>query len=224
MIPALTIEHLLISTGVVILVKDFALRIEQGDRVVVLGQAEQHRALAQALLGGLPAAYVVLGSVTVLGNRVAIGRGTRPSEVAGLPGAGLPLLEQRSLGDQLTQTRHRHGARAGGRSTDSAEQLLHSLGTHDPDSLLQAGAGEVSVEDGVRLQVAVSLARRPKLVIVDLAAVPAGQRLRDDVLSALSGYSERANASIVFLADEPINVVFPHHLVAIEPRDDAGDT
>jgi peptide/nickel transport system ATP-binding protein len=162
--------------GQVIALDGFSASVAPGEVVALVGESGSGKSTAAlAVLGLLPAAARMTGTVTLAGRDVAGLRGEPLRQVRGRD-AGMVFQEPMTalnpllrIGVQLAEAIRNHDpARAKLASYQPAcAALLHRVGLPEPEARLRQYPHQLSGGQRQRVMIAIAIAARPKLIVAD---------------------------------------------------------
>jgi peptide/nickel transport system ATP-binding protein len=178
--PVLDIRDLRVSYGTgpgrITALDGFAATVAPGEVVALVGESGSGKTTAAlAVLGLLPAAAQVTGSVTLAGHDIAGLRGEPLRQVRGRD-AGMVFQEPMTalnpllrIGVQLAEAIRNHDPAPAGLASyaPACAALLDRVGLPDPATRLRQYPHQLSGGQRQRVMIAIAIAARPRLIVAD---------------------------------------------------------
>lgn len=213
--PALRIEHLRVRTADgLVLVDDLSLEAAAGSRIALIGESGSGKSLTSlAIMGLLPDGITATGSIRVAGHEM-VGvadadarsvRGRRAGIVFQEPLTALDPLAR--LGDQLGEAVSRAAGARSQRMSRSARRAavrsaLEDVRLSDPDRIARAYPHEASGGQRQRVAIAMALAARPDLLILDEPTTALDVTVQAEVLELLRGVVAGSGMATLFVSHD----------------------
>jgi ABC-type glutathione transport system ATPase component len=182
-----------------------ALHIRRGEIVGLVGESGAGKStLAKALIGLLPASFVVRGSIEFFGHQLlelndSAFRRFRGSQIAII--AQDPALNPViRAGDQIVEVLRAHSG--GGRAAHKGKAiaLLRDLAFIDTGRVYSAFPHQLSGGERQRIAIAQALVCQPSLVIADEPASALEQTGRAAVVDLLDRYRKECNTAVLLIS------------------------
>ncbi|HWN35049.1 MAG TPA: ABC transporter ATP-binding protein [Pseudonocardia sp.] len=178
--PVLDIRDLRVTygdgPGRVAALDGFSVTVAPGEVVALVGESGSGKSTAAlAVLGLLPAAARVTGTVTLAGRDIAGLRGEPLRQVRGRD-AGMVFQEPMTalnpllrIGVQLAEAIRNHDPAPAKLASyqPACAALLHRVGVPDPQTRLRQYPHQLSGGQRQRVMIAIAIAARPKLIVAD---------------------------------------------------------
>lgn len=193
--------------------------VEPGQVVGLLGESGSGKLVtARAVMRSLPVRGVqITGSVTLDGADLLVVSARKRRDAAGGVARGVAMVFRESeLSPGI-----RIGVQLGGRRAEAAD-LLHRVGIPDPARYLDAYPRQVGPGLRQRALVAIALAGRPRLLIVDEPASAREVTVRAQVLDLLRRLARESGIGLMVVTDdvgvaarmcETVNVLYAGRIV-----------
>lgn len=163
------------DNGEIVAVKDFSIKIHEGEIVGLVGETGSGKSTAALALQGLvrPPGKVAAGSVSFVGKDLLTMKESERRAIRGRDigmivqdpkGALNPMLR---VGDQICNVYRSHHRVSYTEARGHAISMLKLVGINDPERRINAYPHELSGGMAQRVLIAIALSSRPKLLIAD---------------------------------------------------------
>lgn len=206
----LVVRNLQISTGGTVLVDDATLAIRAGETVAVVGESGCGKTLTALAVLGLPPEGVQVTSGSVVFDGVDLTHGG-PRAYRSVRGGGIAYIAQDALGSldpthsvesHLIEVVRLHDKVTRARARDRATELLQQVRIPDPARVLRAYPHEVSGGMAQRINIAIALAGRPKLLIADEPTTALDVTVQAEVLRLLKELRDETGMAILLITHD----------------------
>ncbi|MET7730391.1 dipeptide/oligopeptide/nickel ABC transporter permease/ATP-binding protein [Streptomyces sp. NPDC005402] len=192
------------------LVSDVTFSIGAGETVAVVGESGCGKSMtALALLGLLPDGVDVTGGgVFYRGTDLVAGgprayRAVRGSGIAYVAQDALGSLDPtHTVGSHLKEVVRRHERLSGPATRARAAELLHQVKLHNVDRVLASYPHEISGGMAQRVNIALALAGRPKLVIADEPTTALDVTVQAEILALLRELQQSTGMAILLITHD----------------------
>ncbi|HEX2298839.1 MAG TPA: ATP-binding cassette domain-containing protein, partial [Pseudonocardiaceae bacterium] len=203
----LAVRGLVVEIGGHRLLDGIDLDVGPQERVALLGASGSGKSLtAAAVLGRLPHGATALGSVRVRGAEVlgvpAARRGRSAGVAAVFQDSRTALNPLVRTGAQLVAPLRHHGGLTPEQASSAAVELLAAVGLDDPLRVLRAFPGELSGGQRQRVCIALALACRPQLLLVDEPTTALDVVSQHQVLQVLHERMAASDAGLLFITHD----------------------
>ena len=206
----LVVRGLEISTGRTVLVDDATFSIKAGETVAVVGESGCGKTLtALAVLGLAPEGVQVTGGQVVfdgvdltVGGAAAYQR-VRGSGIAYVAQDALGSLDPtHSVGSHLVEVIRVHDKVSKSAARSRADELLRQVRIAEPDRVFRAYPHEVSGGMAQRVNIAIALAGRPKLLVADEPTTALDVTVQAEVLRLLRELRDDTGMAILLITHD----------------------
>lgn len=210
----LRVSSLTVRIGGVSVVSDFSFGLEPGQRIGLIGESGSGKTMtALAILGLLPPSLAASGSITLEGQEVV---GTPDSELIALRGPVVAMVFQEPLtaldplmraGNLIAESIRRTERRRGNRFTRSelnhrVISALEEVAIPDPERVRRAFPHELSGGQRQRVALAMALACRPRLLIVDEPTTALDVTVQAEIVDLLQRVVNERNMALLFIGHD----------------------
>ncbi|MCX3062214.1 ABC transporter ATP-binding protein [Streptomyces beihaiensis] len=203
--------------GLVRAVRGVSYRLERGAGLGIVGESGSGKSVtALAVMGLLPAAAKVTGSVRYRGSELLGLSDTRLSDIRG---SGIAMIFQdpmtslnpvHTVGAQIIEGLLRHNPDMSKRAArDRAVELLGTVGIPHPDRRADSYPHELSGGMRQRVVIAIAMANDPAVIIADEPTTALDVTVQAQVLEALETAREETGAALVLITHD-LGVVAGH--------------
>ncbi|MGW1671222.1 dipeptide/oligopeptide/nickel ABC transporter permease/ATP-binding protein [Streptomyces sp. NPDC002324] len=192
------------------LVSDVTFSIGAGETVAVVGESGCGKSMtALAVLGLLPDGVDVTGGEVVHRGTDLVAGG--PSAYRAVRGSGIAYIAQDALGSldpthtvgsHLKEVIRRHERLSGPATRARAAELLHQVKLHNVDRVLASYPHEISGGMAQRVNIALALAGRPKLVIADEPTTALDVTVQAEILALLRELQQSTGMAILLITHD----------------------
>lgn len=193
--------------GGVALVDGASFTVDRGEVVAVVGESGCGKSVtALAVLGLLPHGLEV-ESGSVVFDGVDLTRGG-PSAYSALRGSGIGYVAQdalgsldptHSIGSHLREVITRHEKLASAATRARAQELLAQVRIPDPDRVLALYPHEISGGMAQRVNIALALAGRPRLIVADEPTTALDVTVQAEILRLLRDLQRESGMSVLII-------------------------
>lgn len=197
------------EAGPVTAVHDLSLSLQAGQILALVGESGAGKsAAALAMMGLLPAAATVSGSVRLHGEELL---GLDDREWSALRGRRIAMVfaddptvltPVYSIGDQLIEALQIHQELTASQAKARARELLELVGLPPRTGVAEAFPHEISGGQRQRVLIAVALANDPAVLIADEPTSAVDVTVQAEVLAVLRRVRERNNTAIVVITHD----------------------
>lgn len=186
------------------LVDDVSFRVGAGDRTGLIGESGSGKSLtALAVTGLLPAGLTATGEIRLDGAdmiRAPLGRGNVAAVVFQEPLTALdPLM---TAGRQIAVPIRRFRGVRGGALRAAVIEALEAVRLTDADRIARSYPHQLSGGQRQRVAIAMALACRPRLLIVDEPTTALDVTVQAEVLDLLNDVVERLQTALLFITHD----------------------
>jgi ABC-type dipeptide/oligopeptide/nickel transport system ATPase component len=208
--PLLTVTDLTVLAGSSVLVDGVSLRIEQRERVGIIGASGSGKSLTcMAITQLLPEGLTATGTVAMDGEpgnllttterRLARLRGRRTGMVFQEPMTALnPTMR---VGRQVAEVLRLHGMSAR-EARAEVQELLTVVGLPDPQRIGRSYPHQLSGGQRQRVVIAIAMANRPDLLICDEPTTALDVTVQATVLDLIDRRAEAAESALLFISHD----------------------
>ncbi|MEU6230614.1 oligopeptide/dipeptide ABC transporter ATP-binding protein, partial [Streptomyces sp. NPDC047042] len=192
------------------LVSDVSFGIGAGETVAVVGESGCGKSItALALLGLLPDGVDVTGGEVVYRGTDLVDGG--PKAYRAVRGSGIAYVAQDALGSldpthtvgsHLKEVIRRHEPLSGPATRARAAELLHQVKLHNVERVLASYPHEISGGMAQRVNIALALAGRPKLVIADEPTTALDVTVQAEILALLRELQQSTGMAILLITHD----------------------
>ncbi|MFF4060155.1 dipeptide/oligopeptide/nickel ABC transporter permease/ATP-binding protein [Streptomyces sp. NPDC001668] len=192
------------------LVSEVTFSIGAGETVAVVGESGCGKSMtALALLGLLPDGVDVTGGEVVYRGTDLVAGG--PKAYKAVRGSGIAYVAQDALGSldpthtvgsHLKEVIRRHERLSGPATRARAAELLHQVKLHNVDRVLASYPHEISGGMAQRVNIALALAGRPKLVIADEPTTALDVTVQAEILGLLRELQQSTGMAILLITHD----------------------
>ncbi|MEU6229246.1 oligopeptide/dipeptide ABC transporter ATP-binding protein, partial [Streptomyces sp. NPDC047042] len=192
------------------LVSDVTFGIGAGETVAVVGESGCGKSMtALAVLGLLPDGVEVTGGEVVHRGTDLVAGG--PKTYRAVRGSGIAYIAQDALGSldpthtigsHLKEVVRRHERLSGPATRARAAELLHQVKLRDVDRVLASYPHEISGGMAQRVNIALALAGRPKLVIADEPTTALDVTVQAEILALLRELQQSTGMAILLITHD----------------------
>lgn len=213
-LPLLEVRNLHVAYGKgrarVPALRDISLSLNKGDAYGIIGESGSGKStLAYAIMRHLgESGHVDSGSVLFEGQDLL--RKT-PQEMRALRGNRIAMVYQQPqaalnpsipLGDQISEVYTIHGNVSQGAARRSALEMLERVRIHDPESVARLYPHQASGGMQQRVVIAMALAMRPELILLDEPTTALDVTTQAAVLELLEELRREINTTFIFIAHD----------------------
>ncbi|RWZ68605.1 ABC transporter ATP-binding protein [Labedella populi] len=206
---SLEVNDLRITIDGRVVVDGISFRVEDGERVGLIGESGSGKSLtALAVLGLLPDGAVATGSIHVDGDEVV---GTSDRDVARLRGRRVGIVFQeprssfnpiRSLGRQLADPVRRFEGVSRAEAAARAVELARLVRLPDPEVLVKRYPHQVSGGQLQRAAIGLALAGRPQLLIADEPTTALDVTIQAEILDLFDRLVSELGTGLLFITHD----------------------
>ncbi|MCU1527477.1 MAG: transporter ATP-binding protein [Frondihabitans sp.] len=205
----LGVTGLSLSIGGTPLVDDLSFRVNDGERLGLIGESGSGKSLTLlALIGLAPEQAVVTGSVLLDGRELvgspertlAAVRGADIGMVFQDPGSALNPLHR--IGRQISEPLRIHEGLSKKDARARAIESAREVGLPDPETIVDLYPHQISGGQRQRVGIAIALACRPKLLLADEPTTALDVTTQADVLALFQRLVDDLGTSLVFVTHD----------------------
>jgi peptide/nickel transport system ATP-binding protein len=205
----LEVEDLTVTIGGTRVVDDLSFRVEDGERLGLIGESGSGKSLTLlALMGLAPEQAVVTGSVRLDGREIlgspertlAALRGTELGMVFQDPGSALNPLHR--IGRQIAEPLRIHDRLSASEARARAIESAREVGLPDPETIVDLYPHQISGGQRQRVGIAIALACRPKLLLADEPTTALDVTTQAEILALFQRLVDELGTSLVFVTHD----------------------
>ena len=206
----LVVQNLEISSGSTVLVDDASFTVRAGETVAIVGESGCGKTLTALAVLGLPPAGVQVtgGRVVFDGTDLTTGgaqayRQVRGSGIAYVAQDALGSLDPtHSIGNHLLEVVQLHDKVSRSAARERAFELLAQVQIAGPERVYASYPHEISGGMAQRINIAIALAGRPKLLIADEPTTALDVTVQAEVLRLLRGLRDSTGMAILLITHD----------------------
>jgi len=194
----------------VVLVDDATFTVRPGETVAIVGESGCGKSMtALALLGLLPEGTSATGGSVVFDGKELLGDG--PDPYRGIRGSGIAYIAQDALGSldpthtvgshlaEVIQL-HDRDSRSGRR--ERAAELLRQVEIRDVERVLRSYPHEISGGMAQRINIAIALAGRPRLIVADEPTTALDVTVQAEILRLLAELQNTTGMAVLLITHD----------------------
>src|SRR5580704_17036092 len=214
--PLLELDHLHVTFGDTVAVKDVTLAIGRGERVALVGESGSGKSVTALSILRLLNDADVSGAIRFNGEDL-LAKSER--EMRGLRGSDIAMIFQEpmtalnplyTIGDQIAETIQLHDGVSARDARRRAIELLARTGITEPEKRIDRYAHQLSGGQRQRAMIAMALACRPRLLLADEPTTALDVTIRAQIVELLLELQRDEAASrgmAVLLITHDLNLV-----------------
>lgn len=220
----LEIDELTIKFGDKTVVNNLSFDLAASDRLGVIGESGSGKTMiALAIIGLLPESAILSGSIRLDGKdlvslddkQMSAFRGNKISMMFQEPLTALnPLMR---IGKQIARPLRIHDQLSAHESLNCAIELCASVGLPDPEHAIHSYPHQLSGGQRQRVGLAIAIACKPKLLIVDEPTTALDVTIQKEVLKTINELVKQHGTSLIFIShDLPVVSTMAENIVVMQ--------